>query len=261
MPSVYLWNVCEDFDGRVYTLSKRLERLHREIESRNKFLIQSSSSSYQSSMTTHGNHHGGGIGGGGPLTRKSHVVEDLSLAVQNQVESLLRMAGVISKLHEQMDGLRCAYKDRLIMERFHSGGAAAGGNGAGNRGFNGQIASHHNTNSSGLDPFEEADAHERDKERRLEIEVRNKAIAASETVGVAQAQAQAQAQAATGIGAPAPAGGLFGSTAPAPAAGGLFGGGAAAPAPATGGLFGAPAPAPASTSTTRTRRKSGSRRR
>ena len=268
MPSVYLWRTMEDLQKRIEGLYQKLAVMKKELDGRRNLV-------WREVERVSGS--GSGAGGG-----DMDATEEVSLAMQNQMHALVRVAGVVGKLNEKMDELRQAYKRQIAKERFQKGGMSSGNPQMNmNMGMNmkmgmGGIDVGSGTDvgigmdrGAGFDPFLEADRRENEEERRLNMEVRKRTIQASTNIQMMNAPAPpvntlAPAPVAGGLfgGTPAPAlagGGLFGSTpapapagsafggfgSPAPVGGGLFGGTPAA-APAGGGLFGStPAPAPA----------------
>ena len=214
MPSIYLWKVMEDMQQRIEKMGQRLIFLKKELEGRKNLVLRGSG---------------------------ENATEELSLAMQNQVESLIRVADVVGRMNEHMDGLRMAYKQKVAKERFQKGSMGYGGGGGFSTGGLSFV-----DNGSGFDPFLDANQRESEEERRLELEVRKRTIQASANIpsmNAPGAQApQAPAPPAGGLfGTPAPvSGGLFGAS-PAPVSGGLFG---SSPAPVAGGLFGASPAAP-----------------
>ena len=237
MPSVYLWRTMEDLQMRIEGLYQKLAVMKKELDGRRTLV-------WREVERVSG--AGGGAGGG---SGNMDATEEVSLAMQNQMHSLVRVAGVVGKLNENMDELRQAYKRQLAKERFQKGGMSSGNaqmNMGMSRGMNmnmgmggidvgsGIDVGIGMDRGAGFDPFLDADRREQEEERRLNMEVRKRTIQASANIPMMNAPP-------VNTLAPAPAaGGLFGST-PAPAGGGLFG---STPAPASGG-FGGSTPAPA----------------
>ncbi len=237
MPSVYLWNVMDDYMERLYDLDYRLNQLSKKMRKK-MGVVQKSRE--QLPMMHHGSSNGGAIMNG------SNGTDELSQAVENHLQEFVRIADVVAKMHTQMEELRKGYKDQLLRESFRTNGSGrASSNGIGIGTHSGHISG---GNTMTLDPFLEADERERNYERRLEQEAfrrRNEAAPPAPAPTTQPNTAQPAPAAGGGLfGAPAPAsgGGLFGTPTPA-SGGGLFG--APTPAPSTGGgFFGAPTPAP-----------------
>ena len=235
MPSLYLWSVIDDLVERMNDLNGRLVRLNRKIDVKSKSLIEES----QRSSTNRGI----------SVSSGKEVIEDLSEAIQEQLNDLVRVADIVARVKKQMEELRRVYKDKILQEKFHihsSRSVGIGGNVIG-AGLSSGV-------DSAFDPFAEADEREKEYERNIQAEAHRRMIEAarSEPVQSQTTAATAPASATGGLfgsTAPTPAsGGLFGSTTAAPASGGLFGSTPAAAAPASGGVFGATpaaaAPAP-----------------
>ncbi len=246
MPSVYLWNVIDELVDKMNRLYGRLKRLSDKSQRGQDKLNQESQ---VVGMTSRSNGRHG-----------EDIVEELNVAIQDQIKELVRVSDYVARLKDQMEQLRRVYTENLVRDSFqkHKHGSL------GMRGYANIIGvpGPHITGNNVLDPFAEADQKEREYERRLEIEVHRKRIEAappSNAIGQSTANAPTTAAPSTGLfgattPAPAVGGGLFGST-NAPASGGLFGSTSApaapgglfgsTPAPATGGMFGStPAPAP-----------------
>jgi hypothetical protein len=232
LPSLYLWRTMENLHERNENLYYRINCMKNLLNGRKRLMGEMGTAS-----------------GDGIVGYKEHRMEELSFAMQMQVENLVRVAGIVGKLNERIEELKLGYKRYIAKQTFQRDGLAQYGStmksgigiGIGEGDFEGSLFLDRGVAT--FDPFAEADRKELEYKRRVEIEARRRAIEASKAV-------PSMSSSTPSTPAPAPTGGgLFGSSTPAPApstSGFSFGGSTTpAPAPAGGGLFGSSTPAPA----------------
>jgi len=264
VPSPYFWITLSQLQEQGNMVHERLQTFQTEIRLLSKSLSEDRGEDrlleQQQMMYNGGMRHNVRVG---TLSNGNNVAEDLSVALKNQIDAFVRVASMISHVHEELERWKDVYKRKIMAQKMRQqpnrptvGGNSVDGVGVGI----GIAAVDYLKRDNGFDPFLEADRKDAEQEQKLNEEVRR--IVVEESIRSSSVQHNnPNNPAATGTVTPAPSlfastagnntsGNLFSST-PATATnptsgGGIFG--TPNPAPATGGsLFSAPAPAPVGT--------------